>query len=228
MPEEFTGYCLKCGYSLHGLEESSCPECGHGFDRNQPWSYSSVPSSRRLWFTGPPTWYVQILLIVFTAWAIYRFSEWRSLDLRGLCVSFVVMGCVLLDYCVRALRTGRYKDYIDRSSVSRWIVTPLCMVLILSLLPDVSWPLRVRFLLSKSAFEQMQTDFQSGKTIVLGNQQVGYMQVLRVTELSIPQIESPVFEIGTLMIDYVGIAKCSGRPDCGHRKLSGSWCLVYW
>ncbi len=28
------GHCQRCGYSLHGLESSKCPECGTPFDRS--------------------------------------------------------------------------------------------------------------------------------------------------------------------------------------------------
>ncbi|MEW6252845.1 MAG: hypothetical protein AB1716_19585 [Planctomycetota bacterium] len=41
--------CLGCGYILDGLPEPRCPECGRGFDPQEPGTYCvQVPSARRL------------------------------------------------------------------------------------------------------------------------------------------------------------------------------------
>lgn len=39
-------YCRKCGYPLHSLAESRCPECGRPFDPGRPWTYRRVPRSK--------------------------------------------------------------------------------------------------------------------------------------------------------------------------------------
>src|SRR5438105_4974504 len=33
--------CIGCNYSLRGLSSHRCPECGRGFDPNDPWSMNT-------------------------------------------------------------------------------------------------------------------------------------------------------------------------------------------
>lgn len=35
-------YCAQCGYALHGLSTSVCPECGRGFDPDDPKTYHDL------------------------------------------------------------------------------------------------------------------------------------------------------------------------------------------
>ena len=42
-------YCRQCGYSLYGLTESRCPECGKGFDPADPKTYRHAPKHGPLW-----------------------------------------------------------------------------------------------------------------------------------------------------------------------------------
>lgn len=39
--------CLKCGYLLHGLRESVCPECGRPFEPLYPTTFDAEPARRR-------------------------------------------------------------------------------------------------------------------------------------------------------------------------------------
>ena len=39
-------YCRKCHYSLRGLENPSCPECGHPYDPDDPGTYDAEPTTR--------------------------------------------------------------------------------------------------------------------------------------------------------------------------------------
>lgn len=41
-------YCLGCYYDLRGLPEPRCPECGRGFDPDDPKTYSDTPRPERL------------------------------------------------------------------------------------------------------------------------------------------------------------------------------------
>jgi len=58
-------HCLKCGYSLRGLSEDRCPECGTAFDRRQM-SNSFLPVWPRLmvWYLGAYT----ASLVLAIAW----------------------------------------------------------------------------------------------------------------------------------------------------------------
>jgi hypothetical protein len=40
MPSPEMMRCLDCGYDLHGLSENRCPECGRGFDPDDPATYA--------------------------------------------------------------------------------------------------------------------------------------------------------------------------------------------
>lgn len=42
------GYCRKCWYSLEGLQNRACPECGKAFDPDDPRSFRSMPRRKYL------------------------------------------------------------------------------------------------------------------------------------------------------------------------------------
>lgn len=44
VPLEFVGVCKSCGYSLRGLSDSRCPECGRLFDPALPTTYDRPTS----------------------------------------------------------------------------------------------------------------------------------------------------------------------------------------
>lgn len=103
-------HCLKCGYSLTGLTEPRCPECGREFDPLDPRSFQIGPLNRlqraalaapgRI-FNGaavatailtcaaaaPPGGYFLLILIVVKAWIVLA-AVWvvRSI-LRGIAAS---------------------------------------------------------------------------------------------------------------------------------------------
>jgi hypothetical protein len=58
--------CIDCYYVLEGLDRSRCPECGRGFDLNDPTSFTyRLPMTRwRLWLPGVATALVAALLTV--------------------------------------------------------------------------------------------------------------------------------------------------------------------
>lgn len=49
-------YCAECGYNLHGIQSSRCPECGHEFDRAAastspiPWMHRSEIGRVKAWW----------------------------------------------------------------------------------------------------------------------------------------------------------------------------------
>lgn len=48
VPGGFHGFCARCFYSLRGLAEARCPECGKSFDPADPRTFSFTPRSDRL------------------------------------------------------------------------------------------------------------------------------------------------------------------------------------
>lgn len=55
--------CLGCGYSLKGLQESSCPECGRAFDWNDPETFGPQTHkwTRTLAKSCPPRWFFSLV-----------------------------------------------------------------------------------------------------------------------------------------------------------------------
>lgn len=63
-----TAVCLRCGYSLRGLETPRCPECGSAFDPADRRTYArraDRPDHDRLL---PGRLVVGVLLLTFLAW----------------------------------------------------------------------------------------------------------------------------------------------------------------
>ena len=63
-----TMYCRQCRYTLHGLPESRCPECGTSFDPTNPSTFHDrpdIPASHEGMTTSITSLRVQILLAFF-------------------------------------------------------------------------------------------------------------------------------------------------------------------
>lgn len=157
--------CLNCGYALRRLQESRCPECGTDFDPADAATFRDPRAhpARYFWTSSPPIWHLAgilaatVVLIVAgsaphfgTAVILARRPTWTSLAL-------VVIIAVVLDYLKRGVqrwrvvRRRRWRTARMHSDAWRWVVTPLCgMVLASAVVTD--WPLRLRFALSQSAF----------------------------------------------------------------------------
>jgi hypothetical protein len=56
-------FCRRCGYDLHGLPNSRCPECGNSFDLGNPRTYRKNPFSfwRNRWLRR-----IAVLIVTFT------------------------------------------------------------------------------------------------------------------------------------------------------------------
>lgn len=162
-----TATCLGCGYSLRGLTESRCPECGKGFDSNDPTSYCIV-AKQPLWqrWAKPPTWLHVLCVTVYTLVMLLDLSHagglYFTLSLMMMSVCCCIPSPILLvvaDYAahVGALHYARQENVpvveVDNTRRKlRWAVTPTCVVLLLLAL-GTEWPMRLRFRLSKPAFE---------------------------------------------------------------------------
>lgn len=58
-------FCINCGYSLRGLSEARCPECGRVFDPSKPKTMARTPrrAALRRWLGVP-----FLLMVVFIAY----------------------------------------------------------------------------------------------------------------------------------------------------------------
>ncbi|MBN2560433.1 MAG: hypothetical protein JXQ75_05830 [Phycisphaerae bacterium] len=162
LPED--AVCIKCGYSLRGLAEHRCPECGSEFDPLDP---STFVRRRDVWWRGwahPPGNLTVIGTLVLGSIAFLDGSLPGPLFPFIACfyvfiASFFLLFCVV-DYLVRVvavLYNRRAGAEAPNGSVRRgrwrWGVLPLSICLIVSVYV-YPWPTFIRFKLSQSAFEE--------------------------------------------------------------------------
>lgn len=225
-------YCLGCGYALRGLTESVCTECGRRFCLDDPRSFSPRPKSFRQFWIGPPPTYSIVVLCLLTAWWTYQASYFQGMFSFFGVPCFVVLALVLflLDYIARVIRS----TLMQRGGMTggkkarrwRWLVTPLCLAVFVSTLGLVSWPLKIRFLVSKPKLESLIDDYNAGRQISMGAQDIGLLHVKKVVELE-PGILA--FQIANDWVDSVGIMhRPQGRPPTAHQRLGDNWYLVWW
>jgi len=86
-------YCLECGYSLHGLTTSACPECGRPFSLAEPSTFAS---------NVPRKWYTRARRVTFCV-----------------CISFCLLTLIVcavhaVDVCSDLIRTRYGADYTAR------------------------------------------------------------------------------------------------------------------
>jgi rRNA maturation protein Nop10 len=154
--------CLGCGYALRGLPDDNCPECGRAFDPADPSTYGKYrfESKWRRWAQAPGIGHIAVM-VVLTLLTVDGRSSPLGMPMLPLCCLMVpVWPALVLSFCMRAAatRADRQRAQRDRTArrrrgVWRWVVTPVCVVLASSMWFD-NWPLRLRFALSRDAFEQ--------------------------------------------------------------------------
>lgn len=158
--------CLQCGYSLRGLPEAVCPECGETFDPADPTTFKEMTLSP-WWYRAarPPKAGARTVMILLTVALLLDISSpGSSVDFAVLCFTVPAVGItivvLLVDYCVRLLAVRKVRvagamqmdpDH-QRRHRWHWRVLPLCLALILAALV-YPWPAWIRFHLSRPAFE---------------------------------------------------------------------------
>ena len=168
LPE--TAICLDCGYSLRGLPEPVCPECGRRFDPADAGTFRDPATSAfRALFARPPERWHRWLVMVIAAVVLLDISCPGVPFPLGcfLAVTAVVsLVVIVFDYLARVvvLRWDRsanvVRDHVAAGYRWQWRVTPVCTLLIASAL-WYPWPAWVRFRLSQPAFERVLTDTSS-------------------------------------------------------------------
>ncbi|UCG34501.1 MAG: hypothetical protein JSU68_07630 [Phycisphaerales bacterium] len=184
MPD--TARCLGCGYLLRGLTGTFCPECGRRFDPADPTTYGP----RRRWrLAGPPSRWECLAIGALTISGLVGASgpaRWESqMSCSGACAAVPLWAGLVVVYAVRLVAVlrdaGRAEGTLEdeqRTRSLRWVVLPLCVLLILSSLL-YSWPLMVRFHLNRPAFEAAVKEFEAGE--FTAGQWVGLYHVNRAT-----------------------------------------------
>jgi len=221
--------CPTCGYSLWGLTEARCPECGQPFDLSDPSLYR-----RRRWqrFAKPPRWWHLAAISICTLAAIVDSARLPTF-LGGMflsCALVVVIPILLGDFLLRVgavWHMRRMRRQMQARSL-RWWATPACVLVLLSLwTPAPRWPLYLRFALSRSAFERAESACLKGNLAATGPQHIG---LFKVKEIS--QVEPGVvyFRLGTDWMDTIGFVHRTSPPAPGHARqhFGHSWYLEWW
>lgn len=242
-----TAICLQCGYSLRGLVETRCPECGRAFDPNDSTTFGPAARAKWLqaWAGPPPRWHIYGI-VVFTLLLLLEISRpgWlktppgASFSLLSFVVAVAnpILPMVLaLDYLVRVLvlwedrregRTGRTKP--SRVGLRRWLVTPLCLLLIYTATVHL-WPLRGRFYLSRPAFERAARACLQGQEPGKGPRWIGLYHVRRIAGYRPGTV---VFEIeaGAKGIDAVGFVYDPRKPSVRRYGpcIARNWYIEWW
>jgi hypothetical protein len=168
MPD--TARCLGCGCLLRGLAGTLCPECGRRFDPADPSTYGP----RRRWRPARPPSLLECLacglLATYVLLNARGPARWGSAWTWVLTFASVPFWLVLVAFYVvrlvavlrHAVRAQGHPQDEQRTRSLRWVVLPLCVLLILSsfLYP---WPLRVRFNLSRPAFDALLKGYEAGE-----------------------------------------------------------------
>lgn len=93
-----TAICLKCGYSLRGLPEDVCPECGRAFNSADPltWQDTSAPGAwqQTLLRCALPAGRLEIAAVVTTTLLLLIFGSTRTH--RGISREFLPLEGFLL------------------------------------------------------------------------------------------------------------------------------------
>jgi len=69
-------FCRKCGYALVGLASRQCPECGRGFDLQDPRTFARRPPRGWVWRWGRRLLVLTLLLLLAAGAGIYWL--WRG------------------------------------------------------------------------------------------------------------------------------------------------------
>jgi hypothetical protein len=137
--------CDSCGYSIHGLHEDRCPECGNAFDRalvlarlqGLPVSLLPFDATAARWFLPPP-WWATVLAVFASVTNLAFASPMPANDPEATIVGIpffaVAFGVMLLRMLDRSKVPRRY----DPATVPRvsfgWnrIVLPIACILCLA------------------------------------------------------------------------------------------------
>jgi len=177
--QEFNGTCLTCGYSLRGLSDERCPECGRLFRASDPTTFRTFTdrwSWRRL--ARPPGKIHLWTVVISTPLMLYAASlppgTGAGLGLLG-CAFLVALIVIGMDYAIRCLSAVACRllpvndaNRISRSSRRAWVATPICLLMLGSAVP-FNWPMYFRFALSRNAFEAETKKLLAGVDIGEGH-----------------------------------------------------------
>jgi hypothetical protein len=233
MPPQETMRCLNCGYDLHGLPESRCPECGRAFDPNNAGTFDD--GTRPLWWriwAKPPRLWSMCFAVGYLLWWIHAASDGLTFGdvFMWPCLLLIVMVIPGIDYLARcvacATARGRAIGKYRRPARDRWrwVVTPLCLALAISIPIAGNWPLQIGFCFSRAEFEDRARGLISGTLTSPGPQWVGLYYVESITQ---PRPGVVRFQLGTDW-DHYGICYDPNAPAWQTHSLAPDWFFAVW
>lgn len=236
-----TASCLGCGYSLRGLPENVCPECGRGFVPDAPKTYRVASVKPRWPFLpeAPPRWQAVVLpigTVVYVYWSSEPGGLLASVGISTciiIPVGLAALAALALDFVGRivALWADRERASLDRGERKRggrlrWAVFPALLVVMLSVFLW-SWPMRTRFHLSQPAFDRAVQQIKAGtdpRTLQgsFGQYEVSYIHVYESGAI--------FFQTGNSGWDKVGVAyRPSDTPrSIREKRLARLWFTEMW
>ena len=168
----------------------------------------------------PSLWSVVITLIVFAV-LLEDMSRQVSPHPLAFCGVAPLVLLVTVDYVIRVVR--RISPASTPSEDGRWPWFCLPVATVLVLIGSASlWPMKLRFALSRTAFERELADYQSGRAWD-GPKWVGWFLVSQLDTW--PGDDRVCFVVGESVSDPVAICyePARTREHRLHRQISGSW-----
>lgn len=151
-------YCIGCSYLLNHLADDVCPECGRAFDRADGRTFSAFPT-RAPQLVASWTWRLTLALLVpgnlLAMW-------WSGVggDPLAVIVLPIMAGLPIL-YLV-GIWFGAHVEGHRRVPVSKSILVAVLISNIASI-PITNWPLRITWLASRSALENLADRVAAGE-----------------------------------------------------------------
>lgn len=233
-------HCLNCGYDLRGLPEPRCPECGRGFDPDDPRTYFI---GRRPWWYRPeplPSLLNLACIMVTTLWLLTLTSNPHESE-SGACLFLPVLILGFgIDYLLRLLswfssglgpvsapgepRTRRRRPW-------RLAVPALCGALAgIGLFTD--WDSQARLALSRPALERAAAAVRAGQSVETPGF-IGLYWVISVKEAEIRCLVDDTMEVRLILFATgqnssggdVGIEWCGMCDECCDEE---RWTIRRW
>jgi hypothetical protein len=229
--------CLDCRYPLKGLPESRCPECGRAFDPSDPETFRSSdgPSFWQSWGRPPGRTHAALALLTTAAVVYGTSAPWPSLSSAPVLACFLLLTpiiwlCLLIDWGLRlyacSTASSAARDVRPRwAPRGVWLLAPICIVAIVAAV-GTSWPLRVRFAISRPALERAAAEALAGRNPA-GDRWIGLYYVERIEA---PGNTAFWFRTGDGFIDPVGFEYdlSSAGPRGRGLRLTTHWRVAEW
>lgn len=160
-------HCLGCDYSLRGLTQSRCPECGRPFHWDDRRSYrlrGPLPDLARQAFTPPGRVLngVAIAAILYQLWQA-RLPGGHSPDGLSIVVLIVVVSAWIIRAGAMAIFAMIHRELPLRTRAAwvSWLLLPVCTAAG-ALVLQTGAPLNLGFLLSRSALDHAARSARAG------------------------------------------------------------------